>query len=238
MHIWTTRGKIFGSSNFEDGTAPLPEKVQTITNYPLPKTAKELRRFIATANFYRRFIPNAARSQAILQQLIKGNKKNDQTEIEWSDQTITAFNKCKNDLAEATLLAHPVTNAPIILQVDASDNAVGAALHQVIENEMQPLGFYSKKLNDAQKKYSTYDRELLSAYQGIRHFRHVLEGRPFTLMTDHKPLIFAFKQKQDKASPRQARHLDYISQFTTDIQHISGSENVTADFLSRMEQAK
>lgn len=126
-------------------------------------------------------------------------------------------------------------NAPIVLQVDASDNAVGAALHQIINEEMQPLGFYSKKLNDAQKKYSTYDRELLSAYQGIKHFRHALEGRPFILMTDHKPLTFAFKQKQDKASPRQARHLDYISQFTTDIRHISGSQNVTADFLSRIE---
>lgn len=58
-------------------------------------------------------------------------------------------------------------NAPIVLLVDASDNAAGAALHQIVDNEMQPLGFYSKKMNDAQKKCSTYDRELLSAYQGI-----------------------------------------------------------------------
>lgn len=100
---------------------------------------------------------------------------------------------------------------------------------------MQPLGFYSKRLTDAQKKYSTYDRELLAAYQGVKHFRHMLEARSFVLLIDHKPLTFAFKQKQDKASPRQARHLDYIGQFTTNIQHVSGKDNITADFLSRIE---
>ncbi|GBN10792.1 Transposon Tf2-11 polyprotein [Araneus ventricosus] len=64
----------------------------------------------------------------------------------------------------------------------------------------------------------------------------MLEGREFTVLTDNKPLIFAFKQKNDKASPRQLRHLQYISQFTTDIQHISGKDNIVADTLSRMEE--
>ncbi|UYV71335.1 hypothetical protein LAZ67_8002676, partial [Cordylochernes scorpioides] len=52
---------------------------------------------------------------------------------------------------------------------------------------------------------------------------------------DHKPLTYAFQQNLDKASPRQCRHLDFIGQFTTDIRHIAGCENVPADFLSRVE---
>ncbi|GBN64296.1 hypothetical protein AVEN_26197-1 [Araneus ventricosus] len=64
----------------------------------------------------------------------------------------------------------------------------------------------------------------------------MLEGREFTVLTDHKPLIFAFKQKNDKASPRQLRHLQYVSKFTTDIQHTSGKDNIVADTLSRMEE--
>ena len=63
----------------------------------------------------------------------------------------------------------------------------------------------------------------------------MLEARQFTILTDHKPLTFAFHQKRDRCSPRQFNHQDYISQFTTDIRHISGRENVVADTLSRVE---
>ena len=63
----------------------------------------------------------------------------------------------------------------------------------------------------------------------------MLEGKNFTIYTDHKPLIYAFKQKPEKASPRQARHLDFIAQFSTDIRHIPGKNNVVADTLSRLE---
>lgn len=63
----------------------------------------------------------------------------------------------------------------------------------------------------------------------------MLEGRSFTIATDHKPLIFAFDQKLSKASPRQLRYLDLISQFTTRIIHLPGVQNVTADALSRIQ---
>ena len=64
----------------------------------------------------------------------------------------------------------------------------------------------------------------------------MLEARHFTILTDHKPLTFTFQQKRDKCSPRQFNHLDFISQFTTDICHISGQDNVVADTLSWVER--
>ncbi|KER23481.1 hypothetical protein T265_08645 [Opisthorchis viverrini] len=85
----------------------------------------------------------------------------------------------------------------------------------------------------AQTRYSTFGRELLAIYLAIRHFRHLLEGRSFTIQTDHKPLTYAFNAKPDRYSPREIRHLDYISQFTTDIRYTPGSDNVVADALSR-----
>jgi cleavage and polyadenylation specificity factor subunit 1 len=54
----------------------------------------------------------------------------------------------------------------------------------------QPLGFFSKKLNPAQQRYSAYNRELLACVLGICHFRFMVEGRLFTLYTDHRPLTF------------------------------------------------
>ncbi|GFV04997.1 pro-Pol polyprotein [Trichonephila clavipes] len=63
----------------------------------------------------------------------------------------------------------------------------------------------------------------------------MLEGREFIIYTDQKPLTYAFKQKPDKCIPRQLRHLDYISQFSTDIRYVVGTENKVADALSRVE---
>jgi len=66
----------------------------------------------------------------------------------------------------------------------------------------------------------------------------MLEARTFAVFTDHKPLIFAFRQKPEKSTPRQFRHLDFIGQFTTDIRHVSGEGNVVADALSRVEEVQ
>ena len=70
-------------------------------------------------------------------------------------------------------------------------------------------------------------------YLAIKHFRHFVEGREFFILTDHKPLTFALSTHSDKFSPRQVRHLDFISQFTGDIRHVSGGANAVADALSR-----
>ena len=118
---------------------------------------------------------------------------------------------------------------------DASDNAVGAVLQQWISDKWCPIAFFSKKLQPAETKYSTYDRELLAMYLAIKHFRHFVEGRQFYITTDHRPLTFALSTKSSKLSPCQTRHLDYIAQFTTDIRYTKGSDNLVADALSRIE---
>ena len=103
-----------------------------------------------------------------------------------------------------------------------------------MDNEWQPLAFFSKRLQDRETRYSTFGRELLAAYLGIRHFRHLLEGRSFTLFTDHKPLTYALNSKPDRHSPREIRQVDFISQFTSDIRHVSGKDNIPADAFSRV----
>ena len=62
----------------------------------------------------------------------------------------------------------------------------------------------------------------------------MLEGRDFVAFTDHKPLISALRSASDKYSPREIRHLDYVTQFTHDIRHVSGAANPVADALSRI----
>lgn len=219
-----------------DGLKPSNAKVDAIIKYPKPNTVAELRRFLAMINFYRKFMPEVAKHQVKLNDLLKGATKNDKTPIPWTADLEDDFHLCKEDLANSVVLSHPNPDAEICLKVDASDFAIGAAIEQFDNGNWRPLGFFSRKLSKAETKYSTYDRELLAAYCAIKHFRHILEGRKFVLYTDHKPLIFAFSQNPEKATPRQYRHLDFISQFTTDIRHISGKFNTVADAMSRIEE--
>ncbi|GFT14638.1 retrovirus-related Pol polyprotein from transposon 17.6 [Trichonephila clavipes] len=218
-----------------DGIKPLPDKVQAVLDYKQPETVGSLRKFLGLLNFYRRFLPKAAEQQYLLSEFLKGSKgKKDSKPLNWSSEAITAFQRCKQALADAALLAHPSPSAPLAPHVAASDYAIGGALHQVVDSELQPLAFFSRKLTSSEKSYSAYDRELLAIYSAIRHFRYMLEARDFTVFTDHKPLTYAFRQKSDKCSPRQIRQLDFISQFTTNIVHIPGSDNIAADVLSRV----
>src|SRR6201990_2203509 len=97
------------------------------------------------------------------------------------------------------------------------------------------LPSFLKKLRPAQTRYIAFSRELLAMYLATKHFRYFLEGRSFHILTDHKPITFAMQSHQERHSPREARHLEYVSQFTTDIRHIHGVDNHTADALSRIE---
>lgn len=218
-----------------DGIKPSQEKVEAINNFPEPTSIKTIQQFVGMVNYYHRFIPGLAELlqpiHAHLATLLKMPKtaKN----FFWTDVCKESFYKVKSALANATLLAHPLNNGTFSITTDASNTAIGAVLQQQKDGCWEPLAFFSKKLQPAEIKYSAFDRELLAIYLAVKHFRYFVEGREFTIYTDHKPLTTAIFTKAER-SPRQSRHLDYISQFSIDIQHIKGKDNVVADTLSRI----
>ena len=167
-----------------------------------------------------------------LTDMLKNAKKKNQP-ITLADTALQAFDTVKHALSDATMLVHPKNDAPLCLLTDASDTGVGGVLQQCVNEVWQPLAFFSKRLQPAETRYSTFGRELLAVYLCIKHFRHLLEGRSFCVYTDHKPLTHALNAQPDKYSPREVRHLDLISQFTSDLRHISGKDNLAADALSR-----
>ncbi|KAI5751737.1 hypothetical protein M8J77_010377 [Diaphorina citri] len=165
-------------------------------------------------DFYRRFISRASDTLATVSDLLINNIKGN-TLIQWTPDAIKAFQHCKEQLAAATLLAHPKDDAPLSLDHHSPS--------------------LSSQGNYQQRRRSTAHTTLLAIYLAVKHFRHMIEGRVFTIYTDHKPLTFAFLQKPEKCSPRQFRHLDFIPSFSTDIQYVPGSQNVVADALSRVD---
>ena len=183
-----------------DGIAPTAESVKAITDFPRPTTVRELMSFVGMVNFYKRFIPQASKIMAPLHEATAGaqTKTAMRQMVTWTPERQSAFHNTKTALAKATSLIHFTPGAPLALTTDASDFAVGGVVEQLVNNEWRPLGFYSSKfrptlrerkrplsLEDHQR--SATDRELLAAYRAIQHFRYLLEGREFTLFTDHAP---------------------------------------------------
>ena len=215
----------------QQGAVPLPAKIEAVASFPRPGSVKPLQEFLGMVNFYNRFIPRAAHIMYPLYDALKGKKGNQ--DVEWTPDRLLAFEEAKAALANAALLAHPDPAAPIALTSDASDYAVGAVCEQWSKGAWQPLAFFSRRLRESEKKYSTFDRELLALFLATRHFRFLLEGRKFTAFVDHKPLAFAMAKTSEPWSARQQRHLSAVSEFTTDVRHVAGKNNLVADCLSR-----
>ena len=152
---------------------------------------------------------------------------------DWTEEADAAFHRTKTALAAATNLSYPSPNAELQLSTDASDIAVGAVLNQKQNGIFKPLGFFSRKLSDTEKRYSTFDRELLAVHQAVRHFKHLLQGKSFKIMTDHLPLVHAFSKKSDPESNRQQRQLAAIAEYNCTLHHLPGKSNCVADALSR-----
>ena len=183
-------------------------------------------------NFYHScLIEKCAQIQKPLNRLASNSNR----DINWQPAEQEGFEQLKNAIAQATTLSHPNPGAELTLTTDASNTGIGAVIHQIYDGQVTPLCFFSRGLNAAQVKFSTYDKELYTIYAAIKHFRYILEGRHFTIFTDHKPLTFAFNQNTEKASPRELRQLSFISEFSTDIKYVPRGKNVVADALSRLE---
>ncbi len=116
-------------------------------------------------NFYRRFLPGIARVLKPLTDATSGKGK-----LLWTSEMQTAFDHAKALLASATPLHHPHPQAILSLATDASDTHVGAVLQQKTDGCWQPLAFFSHKLSPTEGRYSTFDRELLAAFQAVKHF--------------------------------------------------------------------
>lgn len=232
----------FGKSNVsflgynisKKGCQPDERKLQEIAKFPVPRDVKELQRFIGMATYYARFVKGFASAASPLYKLLRKD-----VTFDWSQSQHTSFQKIKTILLEHAILKFPSFSRPFSLSVDASLTAIGAVLEQFDGYNWRPVSFFSRHLSATEQKYSTFDRELLAARDAVRHFLHFVEGVDFTLYTDHLPLAQAMKTKCSKTwTPRQERHLAYISEFTTKMEHRKGEDNVVADYMSRIEAVK
>jgi hypothetical protein len=144
------------------------------------------------------------------------------------------MNKIKTYLVKNTMLTYPNQHAKFFMDNDASDHPNGAVLSQRDQDQsLKPVAFYSRKLLDAERNYSTYDKELLAIVDSLKYWRHYLitPVEPTQINTDHRNLLY-FKTPQ-LLKPRHARWAEFLGQFPFKLVHIKGKGNIVADALSR-----
>ena len=221
---------ILGYSLGKDGITASEENVQKVKDFPPPNTRKKLQRFLGLVNFNRRFIKNYAEITAPLAEMTSTKVK-----FCWGKEQAKSFDAIKLCLYNAPLLKLPDWSKPFQIQCDASDIAVGAVLFQTHDGVDTPLAYHSKTLTKGEKQWSATDKELFAIISASRKWRSYCSTK-VVFYTDHQPLKYISLQKDPR--PKLARWLLELENIDFSIEYVKGSENATADYLSRIETSE
>ena len=134
------------------------------------------------------------------------------------------------------MLSFPKLGDPFIVEVDASNHAVGGVLSQVgNDDSLHPVAYFSTALQPSQKNWSATTKEAFALVFAVRHWHVYLAGTTFTLNSDHNPLTHLREQKDPRG--KFARWLAELEEFDYSVQYIPGKFNIKADALSRNKAA-
>nr|GEW48689.1 putative mitochondrial protein [Tanacetum cinerariifolium] len=145
----------------------------------------------------------------------------------WTPKASESFELIKKKMSEAPVLVLPDFGKVFKVDCDASKVGIGAVLSQ----EGHPVAFFDEKLSDPRLNYTTYDVEFYAIIQALRHLQHYLVHMEFILNSDHEALKYI--NNQQKLSPRHAKWVTFLQNFTFALKYKAGIQNKVADALSR-----
>lgn len=212
-----------------NGVLPHEHNLHKIQNFPTPRSADEVRSFLGTTGYYRRFISK----YAVIAQPLSSLLKKEST-FQWTSDQEMAYSSLKNSLTSAPILAYPDRHMVQILTTDASNKGISAILSQSPDGgpeEERVISYNSRTLRPAEVNYATVHLEALAIVWAVEKYRHYLMGRHFKLRTDNAALVFVMNPT--KPSPKMARWAACLMEYDFEIVHLIGTNN-PADSLSRL----
>ncbi|XP_068229691.1 uncharacterized protein [Palaemon carinicauda] len=208
---------------------PKEKNIEAVLAFPTPKTRKNVRQFVGLAGYYRRFVPSFSEIVTPLTNLLREKSK-----FLWDDTCQRAFDKLKGILSTYPILKSPDFQKGFKLMVDASDLGVGAVLLQDDSEGIEhPVSYFSRKLNEHQKKYCTIEKEALALVLALQHFEIYVTSSvdPIVVYSDHNP--FKFVNKFRYKNRRLTNWSLMLQEYNLTVKHVKGKDNVVADALSR-----
>ena len=216
-----------------------PGKLKEVAEWSTPTTPKEVRSFLGFCSYYREFIPGYSKASHPMQILSHWTPGRRHDPFPWGKAQDDSFAAVKMLFERTPVLRYPDELGHFILDTDASNFSIGAALSQVQNGVEVPIAFASNTLNKAQRNYCTTKRELLAVVVYTKKYKHFLWGSDFTLRTDHSSLKWVLNFKE--AEGMIGRWLAHLSEFGLEhsqIQHRAGAKHINADNLSRIPVKK
>ncbi|KAJ0636963.1 putative nucleotidyltransferase, Ribonuclease H [Helianthus annuus] len=222
--FWLREVHFLGHVVNKDGIHVDPSKVDSIRNWPAPRTPTEIRQFLGLAGYYRRFIKDFSK---IAQPLTLLTQKG--VTYRWGDPQETAFQHLKDRLCSAPILSLPEGTDDFVVYCDASIQGLGCVLMQ----RDKVIAYASRQLKIHERNYTTHDLELGAVVFALKIWRHYLYGTRCTIYTDHMSLEHILKQKD--LNMRQRRWVKLLNDYECAIKYHPGKANVVADALSRKD---
>jgi hypothetical protein len=219
----------------KDGVKVAAEKVAGINDFPLPTTGKQVQSLLGATNFLREHIVGYAQITAALDDLRNLDKV---TQEDWTETKLKAFSNIKQAFADAIHLAHYDENLPISVATDASTRGIAAVLYQGTLDEngagtRRIISCVSRSLSKSERNYSATKLEMLAIIFALQRFHYYLYCQPkFQLFTDHRALTFLYTQ--ERSNHMLDAWVDLLTQYSMEIVHLPGIENVLPDALSRV----
>ena len=216
----------FGALFSKEGMRPDPKKLQGIEDLTPPADKQQLQSFLGMVTYMGEFIPRLSHHTQPLRALLKRDAV-----FYWDEVINRSFQQLKHILREAlsTPLRYYDRNLPVTVQADASIRGLGACLMQ----DGRPIAFASKSLTDAETRYANIERELLAIVFACLRFNTYLQGRQFTVESDHKPLEMIHLKALGNAPTRLQRMLLQLQKYDMTIKYRPRQEMLLADGLSR-----
>ncbi|WJZ84376.1 hypothetical protein VitviT2T_003982 [Vitis vinifera] len=221
------QGIVLGHIISKNGIKVDKAKVELIVKLPPSTNVKGIRQFLGHARFYRRFIKDFSKiSKPLCELLVKDAK------FVWDEKCQKSFEELKQFLTTALIVRAPNWKLPFEVMCDASDLAMGAVLGQREDGKSYVIYYASKTLNEAQRNYTTTEKELLAVVFALDKFHAYLVGSVIVVFTDHSALKYLLTKQDAKA--RLIRWVLLLQEFNLQIRDKRGVENVVADHLSRL----
>ena len=191
-HFLQKQVEFSGHNVIEKGVSTDPMKVKAMADWEIPSHVKDIRSFLRLTGYYRRFIKGYGQIAKPLHKMtIKG------AGLTWTKERDQAFKTLKEAMLQSPILGYPSFQEEdtFILDTDASNCHIGAVLSQMNNGEEKVLSYARKVMSPSERNYCVTRRELLAVVFFVRHFRHYLLGRTFTVRTDHGALCWLFDFK-------------------------------------------
>ena len=160
--------------------------MREIIDWPSPRKIFEVRSFHVLASFYRKIIKNFSGICASIVETIKKDKQ----PFQWTAEAERSFQFLEKNITKQPILKLPDFNHPFQVKCDAS----GVAIEAMLSQEDRPTTYFSEKLNDANQKYLSYDKEFYAIVQAMKHWRHYFMPREFVLYSDNHALQYITQQ--------------------------------------------